>query len=134
MRQLFCRNGPLAKLHERKGRLTPLEMKIRKFQATELGCFLVNLIPNPKPYSGTGWWQAFVCRWFHGKPGMRPRLCGLPSASNMLTHDIECLECGAKYEIIRPNNPQYSTRLPFQKPDRARPMTWAEWREKEGQV
>ena len=131
MRHLFCRGGPLAKLHERTGPLRPWEMKIRKFQATELGCFLVNLVPNPAPCSGTTWWQAFVCRWFH-----RGTRCssGMPSASKVLTHDIGCARCRARYEIIRPNTPQYSTKMPFQKPDRARPRTWAEWREKEGQA
>jgi len=106
-----------------------LEMKIRKFRATEPGCFLVNLVPNPGGM--TTWWQAFVCRWFH-----RGTRCssGMPSASNVLTHDIDCPRCGAYYEIIRPNNPQYCCKMPFQAPDRSAPKTWAEWREQRGEI
>jgi len=129
MRHLFYRGGLLVNLHERSGPLRPWEMKIRKFQATELGCFLVNLIPNPR--SGTTWWRAFVCRWFHRRTRCSS---GLPSVSNVLTHDIDCARCGACYEIIRPNNPQYCCKMPFQEPDRTQPMTWDEWHKQREQT
>ena len=105
-------------------KLNWLEMKIRRLQATELGCWLVNLVPNPSP--GTSWWQVFVCRWFH--EGKRCS-SGMPSASKVLTHDIHCLDCGARYEIIKPNNPQFCTGMPFQAPDRSAPKTWDEYYE-----
>jgi len=109
--------------------LNRFELKVRSLQANALGCFLINLFPNPN--GSTTWFRAFVCRWFHR--GVRCS-SGLPSASHLLTHDIRCQKCGATYEIVRPNNPQYSTKMPFQSPDRTQPKTWDDWHRERGEA
>ena len=99
------------------------KLRIR-FEKTELGCWLANLFPRRGRGSTTPWWRAFICRWTHG--GNRSS-SGMPSAGNLLRHDIRCFRCGAMYEIVRPNTPQYSTKMPFQKRDKTALRTWDEW-------
>lgn len=76
----------------------------------------------PRPYALTGWWKAFVCRWFHH--GVRCS-SGWPSAGRVLTHDINCLKCKAGYYIVWPNSPRAPT-MPWGKWDRTKPATWDE--------
>ena len=54
----------------------------------------------------------------------RNYMFGLPSAGKFLTFDCECIECGYKFQIVRPNTPQWIT--PNRR-DITQPETWAEW-------
>ena len=84
---------------------------------------LSNIFPSPE--TGTGWLKAFRCRWFH--VGSRSS-SGMPAAGRLLHHAVCCLKCGARYEIVQPNTPQYAHTMPFQKPDKSAARSWDEHR------
>lgn len=45
----------------------------------------------------------------------------LPSAGRKLTWDCECIKCGARFTVRRPNTPQWVSPI---KRDRSRPKAW----------
>jgi hypothetical protein len=53
---------------------------------------------------------------------------GLPSASRKLKWNCECIKCGAKFTVTRPNIPQW--RSPILR-DKSFPATWEEWARKD---
>ena len=76
---------------------------------------------NLRPVGGTPLLKSLWCRWLH--QGDRTPT-GFPGAGKMLIHDITCLKCGARYEVQRPNTPQYGLVGPWGKPDLSQPDSW----------
>ena len=76
-----------------------------------------------EPTGTTGILKAAWCRWTH--KGTRNQ--SMPAAGRSLWYPIHCSRCGARYERVRPNNPQYAGGVgAWGRPDRLQPGRWFE--------